>query len=182
MPYVAPVDDIIHALKSAANIEGLVADGTISADMDTVRAVIEEAGKFGAEVLDPLNWTGDQQGSKLVDGVVHTPDGWKEAYRQFAAGGWGSLPCAEEHGGQALPQMVSMAASEIWNSSNMGFGLCPLLTQGAIDAVEAHGSDFLKHTFLPKMVSGEWTGTMNLTEPQAGSDLAAVRTLSLIHI
>ena len=175
MPYVAPVDDIIHALKSAANIEGLIADGTIGADMDTIHAVISEAGKFGAEVLDPLNWSGDQQGSKLVNGVVETPTGWKDAYKQFAAAGWGSLPCAEEHGGQGLPQMVSMAASEIWNSSNMGFGLCPLLTQGAIDAVEAHGSDFLKHTFLPKMVSGEWTGTMNLTEPHAGSDLGHLR-------
>ena len=175
MPYIAPVDDILHALKTAAGIEALIADGTVPADLDTVRAVIEEAGKFGAEVLDPLNWSGDQEGSKLVNGVVHTPKGWKEAYGQFAAGGWGSLPCPEEHGGQGLPQMVSMAASEIWNSANMGFGLCPLLTQGAIDAVEAHGSDHLKHTYLPKMVSGEWTGTMNLTEPHAGSDLGHLR-------
>ena len=175
MPYLAPVDDILHALRTAAGIEALIADGTIATDIDTMRAVIEEAGKFGAEVLDPLNWSGDQEGSKLVDGVVHTPKGWKEAYKQFAAGGWGSLPCSEEHGGQGLPQMVSMAASEIWNSANMGFGLCPLLTQGAIDAVEAHGSDYLKHTFLPKMVSGEWTGTMNLTEPHAGSDLGHLR-------
>ncbi len=175
MAYVAPVDDIMHALKTAAGIEALIADGTVTTDLDTVRAVIEEAGKFGAEVLDPLNWSGDQQGSKLVDGVVQTPQGWKEAYGQFAAGGWGSLPCDEEHGGQGLPQMVSMAASEIWNSANMGFGLCPLLTQGAIDAVEAHGSEFLKHTFLPKMVAGTWTGTMNLTEPHAGSDLGHLR-------
>ncbi len=175
MPYVAPVDDIMHALKTAAGLEALIADGIIATDMDTVSAVISEAGKFGAEVLDPLNWSGDRQGSKLVDGVVHTPAGWKEAYGQFAAAGWGSLPCSEEHGGQGLPQMVSMAASEIWNSANMGFGLCPLLTQGAIDAVEAHGSAFLKHTFLPKMVSGEWTGTMNLTEPHAGSDLGHLR-------
>ena len=175
MAYVAPVNDIMHALKTAAGIEGLIADGTITTDMDTVQAVIEEAGKFGAEVLDPLNWSGDQEGSKLVDGVVHTPTGWKEAYTQFAAAGWGSLPCLEEHGGQGLPQVVSMAASEIWNSANMGFGLCPLLTQGAIDAVEAHGSEFLKHTFLPKMVAGTWTGTMNLTEPHAGSDLGHLR-------
>ncbi len=175
MAYTAPVDDIMHALKTAAGIDGLIADDTVSTDIDTIRAIIEEAGKFGAEVLDPINRAGDQQGSRLVDGVVHTPDGWKEAYGQFAAGGWGSLPCSEEHGGQGLPQMVSMAASEIWNSSNMGFGLCPLLTQGAIDAVEAHGSDFLKSTFLPKMVAGTWTGTMNLTEPQAGSDLGHLR-------
>ena len=175
MAYVAPVDDIMHALKTAAGIDALIAEGTVPTDADTVRAVIEEAGKFGAQVLDPLNWSGDQQGSKLVDGVVQTPKGWKEAYAQFAAAGWGSLPCSEEHGGQGLPQMVSMAASEIWNSANMGFGLCPLLTQGAIDAVEAHGSDYLKHTFLPKMVAGTWTGTMNLTEPHAGSDLGHLR-------
>jgi acyl-CoA dehydrogenase len=175
MAYVAPVDDIMHALKTAAGLEELIADGTIATDMETVTAVISEAGKFGAEVLDPLNWSGDREGSKLVDGVVHTPAGWKEAYGQFAAAGWGSLPCSEEHGGQGLPQLVSMAASEIWNSANMGFGLCPLLTQGAIDAVEAHGSPFLKHTFLPKMVSGAWTGTMNLTEPHAGSDLGHLR-------
>ena len=175
MAYVAPVNDIMHALKTAAGIDGLIADGTVTTDIETVRAVIEEAGKFGADVLDPLNWSGDQQGSQLIDGVVHTPTGWKEAYGQFAAAGWGSLPCAEEHGGQGLPQMVSMAASEIWNSANMGFGLCPLLTQGAIDAVEAHGSDYLKHTFLPKMVAGTWTGTMNLTEPHAGSDLGHLR-------
>ena len=181
MPYIAPVDDILHALKTAADIEALIADGTVATDIDTLRAVIEEAGKFGAEVLDPLNWSGDQEGSRLVDGVVHTPKGWKDAYSQFAAGGWGSLPCAEAHGGQGLPQMVSVAASEIWNSANMGFGLCPLLTQGAIDAVEAHGSDFLKHTFLPKMVSGEWTGTMNLTEPQAGSDLGHLRAKAERH-
>ena len=175
MAYVAPVDDIMHALKTAAGIDALIAEGTVPTDADTVRAVIEEAGKFGAQVLDPLNWSGDQQGSRLIDGVVQTPKGWKEAYAQFAAAGWGSLPCSEDHGGQGLPQMVSMAASEIWNSANMGFGLCPLLTQGAIDAVEAHGSEYLKHTFLPKMVAGTWTGTMNLTEPHAGSDLGHLR-------
>ncbi|HRK18939.1 MAG TPA: acyl-CoA dehydrogenase [Hyphomicrobiaceae bacterium] len=176
MSYQAPVADIVHALKSAAGIEALMANGTVGVDMETVEAVIAEAGKFGAEVLDPLNWSGDREGSKLVDGVVHTPKGWKEAYTQFAEAGWGALPCPEEHGGQGLPQMVAMAACEIWNSANMGFGLCPLLTQGAIDAVEAHGSDYLKHTYLPKMVSGEWTGTMNLTEPHAGSDLGHLRT------
>ena len=175
MTYRAPVDDIMFALRTAAGLPGLIEAGVVSVDEETVRAVIEEAGKFGAQVLDPLNWSGDQQGSRLIDGVVQTPKGWKEAYAQFAAAGWGSLPCSEDHGGQGLPQMVSMAASEIWNSANMGFGLCPLLTQGAIDAVEAHGSDYLKHTFLPKMVAGTWTGTMNLTEPHAGSDLGHLR-------
>jgi acyl-CoA dehydrogenase len=175
MSYVAPVDDILHALKTAAGLDGLIADGTVATDMDTVTAVITEAGKFGAEVLDPLNWSGDQEGSKLVNGVVHTPKGWKEAYKAFADGGWSSLPCAEEHGGQGLPQMVAMVAAEIWNSTNMGFGLCPLLTNGAIDAIEAHGTEEQKRLYLTKMVSGQWTGTMNLTEPQAGSDLGHLR-------
>ncbi len=173
--YTAPVDDILHALRSAAGLDALIADGTVTTDLDTMRAVIEEAGKFGAEVLEPLNWSGDREGSKLVDGVVHTPKGWKEAYQAFAAGGWSSLPCAEEHGGQALPQMVAMAAAEIWNATNMGFGLCPLLTNGAIDAIEAHGTEEQTRLYLTKMVSGEWTGTMNLTEPQAGSDLGHLR-------
>ncbi len=176
MAYTAPVDDIIHALKSAAGIEQLISQGTVKVDLDTIRTVLDEAGKFGAEILAPLNDQGDKQGSKLVDGVVHTPKGWKEAYKAFADGGWGALPCPEEHGGQGLPQMVAMGACEIWNASNMGFGLCSLLTQGAIDAIEAHGSDYLKETFLPKMVSGEWTGTMNLTEPHAGSDLGHLRS------
>jgi acyl-CoA dehydrogenase len=176
MSYVAPVDDILHALKTAAGLEGLIADGTVTTDMDTVTAVITEAGKFGAEVLDPLNWSGDQEGSKLVDGVVHTPKGWKEAYKAFSDGGWSSLPCAEEHGGQGLPQLVAMVAAEIWNSTNMGFGLCPLLTNGAIDAIEAHGTEEQKRLYLTKMVAGQWTGTMNLTEPQAGSDLGHMRT------
>ena len=176
MSYRAPVDDIMHALKSAAGLDDLLKAGLFGGlDEETVRAVVEEAGKFGAEVLDPLNLAGDREGSKLVDGRVRTPAGWRDAYRQFAAGGWGALPCPEEHGGQGLPQMVAMAACEIWNSANMGFGLCPLLTQGAIDAIEAHGSEHLKRTFLPKMVSGEWTGTMNLTEPHAGSDLGHLR-------
>jgi acyl-CoA dehydrogenase len=175
MAYIAPVDDILHALKSAAGIEGLIADGTVTTDMDTVEAVITEAGKFGAEVLDPLNWSGDREGCKLVDGVVHTPTGWTQAYKAFADGGWSSLPCAEEHGGQGLPQLVAMVAAEIWNSTNMGFGLCPLLTNGAIDAIEAHGTDEQKRLYLTKMVSGQWTGTMNLTEPHAGSDLGHLR-------
>ena len=120
-----------------------------------------------------MNWPGDRSGSKLVDGVVVTPPGWKDAYKQFSAAGWRALPCPRTLGGQGLPGVVAMAVCEIWNASNMAFGLCPLLTQGAIDALHAHGSEELKATYLPKMVTGEWTGTMNLTEPQAGSDLGA---------
>ena len=141
-----------------------------------MRAIVDEAGKFASSVLDPLNWPGDRSGSKLVNGVVETPAGWKAAYKQFSEAGWPGLPCPEDAGGQGLPGVVAMAVCEIWNASNMSFGLCPLLTQGAIDALHAHGSEELKATYLPKMVAGEWTGTMNLTEPQAGSDLAAIKT------
>jgi alkylation response protein AidB-like acyl-CoA dehydrogenase len=177
MAYQAPVDDIMQALKTAAGLDDLIKSGILgSVDEDTIRAVMEEAGKFGAEVLDPLSVVGDRTGSKLVDGKVVTPPGWKDAYQQFSAGGWGGLQAPEEWGGQHLPSLVSTAAGEIWNSSNLAFGLCPLLTFGAIDAIELQGSEHLKKTYLPKMVSGEWTGTMNLTEPHAGSDLGALKT------
>jgi acyl-CoA dehydrogenase len=177
MTYQAPVDDILQALKSAAGLDDLIGRGLLGGvDEDTIRAVIEEAGKFGAEVLDPLSATGDRAGSKLIDGKVVTPEGWKEAYQQFAAGGWGALSAPEEWGGQNLPQVIATAAGEVWNSANLAFGLCPLLTFGAIDAIEAQGSEELKRLYLPKMVSGEWTGTMNLTEPHAGSDLSALKT------
>ena len=176
MPYQAPVDDIMFALRTAAGLPDLIADGVVSVDEETVRAVIEEAGKFGSEVLDPLNMPGDRTGSKLVNGKVETPAGWKEAYQGFVDGGWGALPCPEEHGGQGLPEMVAMATCEIWNSANLSFGLCPLLTQGAIAAIDAQGSADLKRTYLPKMVSGHWSGTMNLTEPHAGSDLGQLRS------
>ncbi len=119
---------------------------------------------------------GDRTGSKLVDGKVVTPPGWKEAYAQYVAGGWNGLGAPAKWGGQELPQVVATAAAEIWDSANLAFGLCPLLTHGAIDALEAQGSEELKRTYLPKMVSGEWTGTMNLTEPHAGSDLGQLKT------
>ena len=177
MAYQAPVDDIMQSLKTAAGLDELIGSGVLEGvDEDTIRAVIEEAGKFGAEILDPLSMSGDRTGSKLVDGKVVTPEGWKEAYKQFAAGGWGALAAPEEWGGQNLPQVVATAAGEIWNAANLAFGLCPLLTFGAIDAIEAQGSDELKKTYLPKMVTGEWTGTMNLTEPHAGSDLGALKS------
>jgi alkylation response protein AidB-like acyl-CoA dehydrogenase len=138
MTYQAPVDDILHALKTAAGLDDLIGSGLLDGvDEDTIRAVLAEAGKFGAEVLDPLSAPGDLAGSKLVDGKVVTPPGWKEAYQQFAAGGWGALAAPEEWGGQNLPQIIATAAGEVWNASNLAFGLCPLLTFGAIDAVEA---------------------------------------------
>ena len=175
MTYTAPVDDIALALETAAGLSGLVKSGMFDdLDEDTIRAVIEEAGKFGAETLQPLNAKGDKSGSKLADGHVTTADGWQAAYKSWAAGGWAALPCPPEFGGQGLPHIVSTAVGEIWASANLAFSLGPLLTQGAIDALLAHGSDHLKKTYLPKMVSGEWTGTMNLTEPHAGSDLGQI--------
>jgi alkylation response protein AidB-like acyl-CoA dehydrogenase len=151
--------------------------GFEDATPDTVAAILEEASKFATDVLDPLNQSGDREGAvRLPDGSVRTPAGFKDAYLQFTANGWNGLTKNPQYGGQGLPQLVSTPVEEMWHSSNMAFDLCPLLTQGAIEAIELAGSDVLKKTFLPKMVSGEWTGTMNLTEPQAGSDLAAVRT------
>ena len=176
MTYQAPVDDILFALKTAAGLAELNASGVIAVDEEMVRAILEEAGRFGSQVLDPLNALGDRTGSRLVDGNVETPLGWKAAYRAFVEGGWAALPAAEEHGGQGLPETVAMAVCEIWNSANLAFGLCPLLTQGAIAAIAAHGSDELKRIYLPRMASGKWAGTMNLTEPQAGSDLGMLRT------
>ena len=176
MAYQAPVNDIILALKSAAGLDELLASGLYEGlDGETVEAVLGEASRFASGVLDPLNSIGDQQGSKLSDGIVATPEGWAEAYQQFAGAGWNGLPCPPAYGGQGLPQVLSMAVCEMWNAANLAFGLCPLLTQGAIDAVAIGGSEELKSRYLPKLISGEWSGTMNLTEPQAGSDLSALK-------
>ena len=177
MTYTAPVDDILSALKTVAHLDARLANGLYPGlDADTIRAVLEEAGKFASDVLAPLNQSADRAGLKLVDGVVETPPGFREAYNQFAAGGWTALPCPETYGGQGLPEIVSAPVGEIWNAANLAFGVCPLLTQGAIHAIEVGGSDALKETYLPKMVSGQWTGTMNLTEPHAGSDLSVIKS------
>ena len=141
-----------------------------------LQTILEEAGRFASEVLAPLNEVGDRQGVRLENGKTHTADGWKEAYAQFIESGWNGLPFSDEFGGQGLPWVVATATNEIWESANMAFALCPLLTQGAIEALVEHGSDEQQQSYLAKLVTGEWTGTMNLTEPQAGSDLAAVRT------
>lgn len=177
MTYQAPVNDIMFALKIAGELDQSLESGLYDAlDRETIEAVIDEAGKFGADVLAPLRWSGDRIGSKLTKGVVTTPPGFRDAYGQFIDAGWNALPCSEAVGGQGLPEVVASAACEIWNSANMGFAMCPLLTQGAIHAIEVGGSERIKAKYLPNMVKGSWTGTMNLTEPHAGSDLSTLRT------
>jgi alkylation response protein AidB-like acyl-CoA dehydrogenase len=143
---------------------------------DVVDAILEEAGKFAGEVLSPLNATGDRTGAQWKDGVVTTPPGFKDAYKQYSSAGWNNIASPVDFGGQGLPHLVSTPVEEMWGSANLAFKLCPMLTQGAIEAIHHVGPDALRQKFLPKMVSGVWTGTMNLTEPQAGSDLSLVRT------
>ena len=175
--YVAPLKDMRFVLNELAGL-GEVAKlpGYEDASPETVDAILEEAGKFATGVLDPLNYPGDVEGSVWKDGAVATPKGFKEAYRQYIEGGWAALPFGAEWGGQGLPKLVATAVEEMLTSANMSFSLCPLLTQGAIHALELAGSEALQRTYLAKMVAGQWTGTMNLTEPQAGSDLALVRS------
>jgi alkylation response protein AidB-like acyl-CoA dehydrogenase len=166
---------VLNELAGLDEIAGLPGFGDATAD--TVEAILEEAGKFATGVLDPLNAAGDRAGALWQDdSSVRTPPGFKDAYRQFCELGWNGLAKNPDFGGQGMPQLVAAAVDEMWNASNMAFELCPMLTAGAIEAIEQNGSDELRRLYLPKMVAGEWTGTMNLTEPQAGSDLAAVRT------
>jgi 3-(methylthio)propanoyl-CoA dehydrogenase len=175
--YAAPLADIRFALNEIAGIDEISRmPGCEQATPDVVDAVLEEAGKLAAAVLAPLNRVGDQQASRLENGVVRTPDGFKEAYAKYVEGGWNALPFPAEHGGQGLPMALSTAVLEMWNSANMGFALCPLLNVGAVEALAAHGTPEQQRRYLPRLISGEWTGTMNLTEPQAGSDVGALRT------
>jgi alkylation response protein AidB-like acyl-CoA dehydrogenase len=175
--YQAPLKDMRFVLNELAGLSEVAKlPGYQDATSDTVDAILEESAKFASEVLDPINHSGDEEGSVWKDGAVTTPKGFKQAYRQYVAGGWGALPFDADWGGQGLPKLVATAVEEMLTSSNMSFSLCPLLTQGAIHALELCGSDALKNIYLGKMIEGSWTGTMNLTEPQAGSDLALVRT------
>jgi alkylation response protein AidB-like acyl-CoA dehydrogenase len=174
MTYQPPLRDLSLALR-AAGFDKL-SDAFPEADAATVQAVLEGAGAFAAEVIAPLNWSGDQSGATYANGVVTAAPGYADALRQFAEGGWNSLSAAPEFGGQGLPKALEIAVFEMFNAASLAFGLCPILTQGAIEAIASHGSDRQKALYLPPMISGEWTGTMNLTEPQAGSDLAAITT------
>ncbi len=177
MSYVAPIKDMLFCMQELAGLESVAAlPGFEDAGLDTARAVLEECAKLSQDVLAPLNQAGDAQPSTLKDGVVTTPPGFQAAFRQFAEGGWQGLQHPSEFGGQALPKTIGAACIEMINSANLSFALCPLLTDGAIEALLTAGSREERELYLPKMIAGEWTGTMNLTEPQAGSDLALVRT------
>ena len=177
MSYIAPVKDMLFAIEHLAHIEQIAQiPGFEDAGLDTAAAVLEECAKFNEGVLSPLNWEGDKNPSSFKAGVVTTTPGFKEAFRQYADGGWQGLQHPADFGGQGLTKTIGAACIEMSNSANMSFALCPLLTDGAIEALLTAGSDALKATYLEKLVTGQWTGTMNLTEPQAGSDLALVRT------
>ncbi len=177
MSYNAPLKDMMFVMNELAGLSAVnQLPGCEDATPDTAEAVLEENAKFCSEVVAPLNWTGDQQPSHWHDGKVTTTPGFKEAFRGFVEAGWQGLQHPQEFGGQGLPKLLATPCIEMLNAANLSFALCPLLTDGAIEALLTAGSDEQKQLYIPKMVSGEWTGTMNLTEPQAGSDLALVRT------
>ena len=173
----APVTEITHTLKHVAGLQSALDQGLLG-DLsdDLVDAILEEAGRFATEEVTPMRKIGDEQGATFKDGAVTMPAGWRDLYHRWIEGGWNAVSGPVEYGGQGLPTMLSVAAMEMWNSGSMAFALGPTLTIGAIEALEAHASEELKATYLKKVVTGEWMGTMNLTEPQAGSDLAALRT------
>src|SRR5579872_3543470 len=176
MAYSAPVSDILFSLNHVAGFGEAIERGLFGElDAATAASVIEEAGRFATDALAPLNRAGDLKGSKYENGAVTTPPGFREAYRAWAAGGWAGVTGAPEFGGMGLPHAVNAACSELWSGASMGFALCPLLSEGAVSAVARFAAPPLRDLYLPKLISGEWTGTMNLTEPQAGSDLNAVK-------
>jgi len=177
MTYRAPVEDLAFTMRHVAGLEESIAEGLYpDLSVELVEQVLEEAGRFASERIAPLNAPADRTGARFADGQVTTAPGWKEVYKAWAEAGWNALPCDPEWGGQGLPTLVQTACVEFWNASCMSFALGPLLTAGAVEALTAHASEDLKRRYLEKLVSGEWMGTMNLTEPQAGSDLNAVRT------
>src|SRR5215471_4986390 len=177
MTYRAPVADIAFALKHGAGLNSALAEGLYGdLDADTIDSVLAEAGRFASDVIAPLNSVGDKFGTPFKDGNVTTPPGWKDAYTAWAAAGWNGLAAPADWGGQDLPHAVNAACVEMWNSASMAFGIGPVLTMAAIDALYSYGSDALRQKYLSKLISGEWMGTMQLTEPQAGSDVGALRS------
>ena len=175
--YNAPLKDMRFVLNHVIGLDELSnIEAFEHAESDVVDAVLEEASKLATNVLSPLNKSGDLAGTSVSDGVVTSPDGWNDAYKQFAAGGWNGVSGPMDYDGGGMPQAVTLATVEMWNSANMAFALCPLLTQGAIESLIAHGTDEQKEKYLQKLVTGEWTATMNLTENHAGSDVGALRT------
>ena len=174
--YKAPVEEIAFTLKYIAGMARAMKEGILGdLSADVLDAILSEAGRFAGDEMEPLAENGDRQGAKLVDGKVVLPDGWEQLYRDWIAGGWNGLTAPEEFGGQGLPHMLNIATLEMWNSASVAFGLAPTLTMGAVEALNAHGSDDLKQKYLAKLIAGEWSGTMNLTEPHAGSDVGALR-------
>ena len=175
--YVAPTQDMQFVIEEIAGLESISAiDVFEDASAELVEAVLEQAGKLAADVFAPLNQPGDEHGTRIEDGVVISPPGYAEAYQQFVDNGWQGIGKSTGIDGQGLPFLVHSAVAEMWYASNMALALCPLLTSGAIEAIETHASAELRECYLPQMISGQWSGTMNLTEPQAGTDLAAVKT------
>jgi butyryl-CoA dehydrogenase len=177
MSYRAPVAEMAFALRHVAGLDQAIASGALGdLTIEDAEAILHEAGRVADSVIAPLNKVGDRHGTPLHDGVVTTPPGWKAAYQTWIEGGWNGLSAEPDYGGQGLPLLINAACNEMWNAASIAFGLCPLLTAGAIEALTAHGSEELKARYLGKLVSGEWTATMNLTEPQAGSDLSLLRS------
>ena len=175
--YSAPLKDMLFTMRELAGLDEICQLPEFAAvDGDTVAAILDEGNKLASEVLAPLNHVGDESGAKWTENGVEESEGFKQAYDQYVEGGWTTLGCSEEFGGTNMPHLVGCAVSEMWASANLSFSIGPMLSVGAIGAIQRHGNDELVNRYLPPMVEGRWTGTMNLTEPQAGSDLAAVRT------
>lgn len=182
MSYGAQTSDIHHGLFNVSGLEDLIDQGLFP-DLSTelVEAILEQAGRFATDIIAPLNHSGDKAGARLENSHVVMPEGWAAAYQQWVDAGWGSLPGDEEYGGQALPVLLSLATQELWNSASMAFGIGTVLTQGAVEVLLQHGTDELKSIFLPRLTSGQWMGTMDLTESQSGSDLSGMRTKAEPH-
>jgi 3-(methylthio)propanoyl-CoA dehydrogenase len=173
--YRAPLDDMQFILQQLIPMSAIAnLPGFEDVSEDLVNTILDEAAKFANQVLSPLNWSGDQAGCFYQDGAVQTPDGFKQAYQQYSEAGWISLAANTDFGGQGLPLSLATPVNEMWHSANMAFMLCPMLTAGAIEAIEHHATPEQQAIYLPPLISGQWAGTMNLTEPSAGSDLSAV--------